>query len=734
MRLARVKIENFRSIAETCLEDCGNLNVLIGKNNSGKSNILSAIQKFFDFFTGDEGIATTVSPIRNTTDWHVKSDPVRITLALDFNAGEVEELRESISQETPQVKNALSNLTGGACVEFELTFMLEPSCVGFISRIWLINLDGRNGSNETTIFRLSVEAALEIALRQKNSRQFRNQITAFETFVDSFDEDDFRLLRDRAAPVSSYLRRYGASVDAAGQIRRAIRDAASAEEVKQRISALKVDLQDQISSLEAAENKAPITTFSGESSTIPDYVLRLAEKIAGLRVHYLSEQRKPIGQAEASKILSLKMSRGQIKVLNEIQKSVQELLGVRIDAFASDQQAPVKTPGQSGLSAELDVDDFLVQVNGSGIREALRLMLDFEFTRPDIMLVEEPEVHLHPALEITMMQYLKRISSKCQIILTTHSTNFLDTADLRNVYLVTKGDSTLSNLIDVEEAEQAIPQELGIRLSSLFMYDRLAFIEGPSDEQILRVFADTLGINLSQGAVGFVTTGGARNFTHYASASTLSFLSKRRVKLIFLLDRDERDASEIDQLSSKLSGFGELIVLNRREIENYLIAPGALTRYINNHPTRARLGVEVSIEEVTREIESACEGLLDVAIERRVLRLVCRPFIPDRRTVIDRVDASFSEALSSELDGVLEKITQAKVDTSAIVEAVSLEVKEGWARNKLGMVPGEELLKAVLRRFEIGYNKRKDGPRLAAEMKPDEIPMELKDILKHLAR
>ncbi|GAA3100426.1 hypothetical protein GCM10020254_52400 [Streptomyces goshikiensis] len=93
-----------------------------------------------------------------------------------------------------------------------------------------------------------------------------------------------------------------------------------------------------------------------------------------------------------------------------------------------------------------------------------------------MMLVEEPEVHLHPALETALMQYLKNISKDCQVFLTTHSTNFLDVGSLRNVYMIRKSPDTQVQLLDVTEAEEAVPQELGIRLSSLFMFDRLIFL------------------------------------------------------------------------------------------------------------------------------------------------------------------------------------------------------------------------------------------------------------------
>ena len=77
------------------------------------------------------------------------------------------------------------------------------------------------------------------------------------------------------------------------------------------------------------------------------------------------------------------------------------------------------------------------------------------------------------------------------------------------------------------------------------MFDRLVFVEGPSDEAMLREWATKININLSQANVGFIIMGGVRNFTHYASEAIFRFLTKRQVKAWFILDRDERDEVEI---------------------------------------------------------------------------------------------------------------------------------------------------------------------------------------------
>jgi hypothetical protein len=46
MRINSIQVGHFRSIEMGSLVSCGGLNVLIGKNNAGKSNLLSAIEIF----------------------------------------------------------------------------------------------------------------------------------------------------------------------------------------------------------------------------------------------------------------------------------------------------------------------------------------------------------------------------------------------------------------------------------------------------------------------------------------------------------------------------------------------------------------------------------------------------------------------------------------------------------------------------------------------------------------
>ena len=93
------------------------------------------------------------------------------------------------------------------------------------------------------------------------------------------------------------------------------------------------------------------------------------------------------------------------------------------------------------------------------------------------------------------------------------------------------------------------------------MFDRLVFVEGPSDAAIIREWATTIGINLSRSNVGFITMEGSRNIAHFAAPATLSFLRKRQVKLWMLIDHDERDDAEIARLKHSLGQRANIRVL-----------------------------------------------------------------------------------------------------------------------------------------------------------------------------
>ncbi len=480
-----------------------------------------------------------------------------------------------------------------------------------------------------------------------------------------------------------------------------------------------------------------VVTFSGEQSVIPEYVKHLLSRIASLKVLYQKERRKQIGREEAVRLLSLKVTRGGPQVLANIQETVSALLGVQIDAFEGETVSRRDiSPRRSEPNAEMDIDNFLADVNGSGVREALRIVLDFEFEHPNILLIEEPEIFLHPSLETSMMRYLKRISSTCQVFISTHSTNFLDTGDMKNVYLVSKTKSTQTQLLNYEEVEAKIPAELGIRMSSLFMFDRLAFVEGPIDEGVIREWASTLRVNLSQHNVGFVHMGGARNFTHYASEATLSLLTKRQVQMWFILDRDERNERDVSKLQRIESENVKVNVLQRRELENYLLSPRAIAAFIllKQNLSGSKISDEPPSESmISTVIDECAEQLRQAVVDKQTVKAICSPIYPNVDGILESKDGgSTIERIEVELNRLIAELEGAKETIVSLHDHTTEKITQRWSSNKLEIIPGDVLLNSVCSRFGVRFRKENDSVRLARLMDETEIPMEIQQIVRGL--
>ncbi|MEO6751983.1 MAG: AAA family ATPase [Chthoniobacteraceae bacterium] len=732
MKLHSVLIKKFRSAEEVMLQDIGELNVLIGKNNSGKSNVLFAINSFFACIKGGS-LVNPEPPVGSDIDYFARSviAPIEFELAFLMSEQDRDELVQDIVSAAPQMKNAAESIAKGMLLAIRVAVVKRPRQAAFVSDVSL-----RHCSEPTKkiVNLLSVpdEAAVELVGKAVETGLATAQAADLEKFIGRFENDDWERLKSRSReggmPLRMYLRGNLGDSRTHEVLETFVRRAESYSDLRGAIESHIAASRDAAEKVLREDLKTKLGTFAGEETEIPEYVQKLIRRIASTKVLYLKERRSPIGEEEAKRLLSLKVQRGGTQVLQNIQETVAALLGVRIDAFNST---------SVGKEAEIDVDEFLADVNGSGVREALRLVLDFEFQKPDLFLVEEPEIYLHPALETSMMRYLKTISSTAQIFITTHSTNFLDTAEMKNVYLVSKTKSTQVQKLNFEEAETQIPHELGIRLSSLFLFDRLVFVEGPSDEAVLREWAAKLRINFSQVGVGFVHMGGVHNFGYFAAEQTMTFLTKRKVKLWFLLDRDEKEEVEIANLARKCGANASLKVLKRREIENYFVLPRVITEFIALKRSLAggkTAEGTLTEAEVLKKVDEIAETLKGYTIEKRVARALSSPVYPIARRVFEAGKPLGAAKLAEEIGKGIDELAKAQKDVERVYAEQTNAIESAWNQSKLSLVAGDLLLDGVCQAFGVRFRKEADSSRAAALLKTEEIDGEIRDILLEIGK
>lgn len=209
---------------------------------------------------------------------------------------------------------------------------------------------------------------------------------------------------------------------------------------------------------------------------------------------------------------------------------------------------------------------------------------------PGIILVEEPEIFLHPQMQKVAGEILYRLSRKNQVMFTTHSPNLLsdfNTRQIRQMVLDQEGCSRIMERTDISR----ILDDLGYTASDLMNVDFVFIVEGKQDKSRLplllqKYYGETYDAQGHLSRVAIITTNSCTNIKTYAN---LKYINQIYLKDRFLMIRDG-DGKDAKELRRQLCRYYEerkkedidtlpritprnVLILKYYSFENYFLNP-----------------------------------------------------------------------------------------------------------------------------------------------------------------
>lgn len=223
---------------------------------------------------------------------------------------------------------------------------------------------------------------------------------------------------------------------------------------------------------------------------------------------------------------------------------------------------------------------------------------------PSIIIVEYPELFLHPQLQKVSSEILYRLSKKNQVLFSTHSPQLLfnfTNRQIRQVVLDREYYPVIRRQTDIGE----ILDDLGYGAADALNVDFVFIVEGKQDKSRLpllleKYYSDVHDRDGNLSRIAIITTNSCTNIKTYAN---LKYMNQVYLKDQFLMIRDG-DGKDPEELASELCRYYE--EQNQRDVDrlprvrrkNVLILKYySFENYFLNPEIMAKLGIVKSEED-----------------------------------------------------------------------------------------------------------------------------------------
>lgn len=483
MFISKMRIENFRSFESTEVEFHEGINVLIGHNNCGKSNLLTAMALIFDH---------SISKQLEVDDF--------------YNGITIEKLKES----SPKIKitMTISQSKDENLMSDELVTVSN----------WLISLE--------TPYQAQVQ--YEYFLSSGEEENYKKRVSGIDNA-----KEIWKIIK------SEYIRLYTYKIWAGNPENRVVADSDSLRKFDyQFLNAIR-DVERDMFSGRNTLLKRVIDFFM-------DYEIKSDEKLDEIQKAEKIKERKDEFAENADGIierLHMRLEAGNQEILSyakDIGASFDKSEpGFEGELTESELYSVLKLIIKQETGMTLPIDK-----NGLGYNNLIFMSLLLAKMQADsdgkymgsnakvfpMLVIEEPEAHLHPTMQDKFIKFLnKNIEQKKvkQVFITTHSTFITAAVQLDDLICLyrdgtkaciaypgrTFWEGTDGTEIN-ETSKKYVQRFLDATKSNMLFAERIIMVEGIAEQLLIPVLAEYIGISLADNHVAVLQVGG-RYFEHF---------------------------------------------------------------------------------------------------------------------------------------------------------------------------------------------------------------------------
>lgn len=164
-----------------------------------------------------------------------------------------------------------------------------------------------------------------------------------------------------------------------------------------------------------------------------------------------------------------------------------------------------------------------------------------------ILAIEEPEAHLHPAMQYKLLKFLKENSENKakQVFITTHSPSITAAIELDNIICLHRERDGQLNIgylgkafsSEEQDSKAYVQRFLDATKSDMLFSKTVIFVEGITEQLLLPIFAEYNGESIESEHISIINIGG-RYFNHFLKLfdSTKPYTINKKVACITDLD------------------------------------------------------------------------------------------------------------------------------------------------------------------------------------------------------